>query len=110
MAAISPLITHTIRRFGDWYLDLTPPEATVSGLGYHVYPKRLPPQGWSEPKVVPRYGAMRRSSFTSGAFLCLPAGSCLSGGVSSRLVCAGVVPLRMTWMVGERRSAQVKRG
>jgi hypothetical protein len=31
VAAISPLITHTIRRFGDWYLDLTPPEATVNG-------------------------------------------------------------------------------
>ena len=27
-ATISPLITHTIRRFGDWHLDLTPPEAT----------------------------------------------------------------------------------
>lgn len=31
VAAISPLITHTIRRFGDWHLDLTPPEATVDG-------------------------------------------------------------------------------
>jgi hypothetical protein len=26
LATISPLITHTIRRFGDWHLDLTPPE------------------------------------------------------------------------------------
>jgi len=25
LATISPLITHTIRRFGDWHLDLTPP-------------------------------------------------------------------------------------
>ena len=30
-ATISPLITHTIRRFGDWHLDLTPPEATGDG-------------------------------------------------------------------------------
>ena len=25
LATISPLIRHTIRRFGDWHLDLTPP-------------------------------------------------------------------------------------
>ena len=24
VATLSPLITHTIRRFGDWHLDLTP--------------------------------------------------------------------------------------
>jgi hypothetical protein len=27
LATISPYITHTIRRFGDWVLDLSPPEA-----------------------------------------------------------------------------------
>jgi hypothetical protein len=27
LATVSPYITHTIRRFGDWHLDLTPPEA-----------------------------------------------------------------------------------
>jgi hypothetical protein len=26
LATISPYITHTIRRFGDWVLDLSPPE------------------------------------------------------------------------------------
>ena len=26
-SAIAPYITHTIRRFGDWVLDLSPPEA-----------------------------------------------------------------------------------
>ncbi|MGH3636541.1 MAG: Tn3 family transposase [Mycobacterium sp.] len=31
VATLSPLITHTIRRFGDWHLDLTPPEATGDG-------------------------------------------------------------------------------
>ncbi|MEV0704598.1 Tn3 family transposase, partial [Saccharopolyspora sp. NPDC050389] len=28
LATISPYITHTIRRFGDWVLDLSPPDAT----------------------------------------------------------------------------------
>ena len=27
LATIAPYITHTIRRFGDWVLDLSPPEA-----------------------------------------------------------------------------------
>ena len=27
LATIAPDITHTIRRFGDWVLDLSPPEA-----------------------------------------------------------------------------------
>jgi len=27
LATISPYITHTIRRFGDWVLDLSPPDA-----------------------------------------------------------------------------------
>ena len=27
LATIAPYITHTIRRFGDWVLDLFPPEA-----------------------------------------------------------------------------------
>jgi hypothetical protein len=31
VATLSPLITSTIRRFGDWHLDLTPPEATGDG-------------------------------------------------------------------------------
>lgn len=26
LATISPYITHTIRRFGDWVLDLSPPD------------------------------------------------------------------------------------
>ena len=39
MATLSPLITHTIRRFGDWHLDLTPPEAT--GDGHLALPQRV---------------------------------------------------------------------
>ena len=31
VATLSPLITHTIRRFGDWHLDLTPPETAGDG-------------------------------------------------------------------------------
>ncbi|MGB7798563.1 MAG: Tn3 family transposase [Pseudonocardiaceae bacterium] len=31
LATVSPLITHTIRRFGDWHLDLTPPEPGGDG-------------------------------------------------------------------------------
>ena len=31
VATLSPLITSTIRRFGDWHLDLTPPETTGDG-------------------------------------------------------------------------------
>ncbi len=30
LATVSPLITHTVRRFGDWHLDLTPPEPPVT--------------------------------------------------------------------------------
>jgi DNA-binding CsgD family transcriptional regulator len=30
LATVSPLITHTVRRFGDWRLDLTPPEAPAA--------------------------------------------------------------------------------
>jgi hypothetical protein len=30
LATVSPLITRTIRRFGDWHLDLTPPEDVVA--------------------------------------------------------------------------------
>ncbi|MYS80797.1 hypothetical protein GTZ85_11385 [Streptomyces sp. SID5474] len=29
-ATVSPLITRTIRRFGDWHLDLTPPKDVVA--------------------------------------------------------------------------------
>jgi TnpA family transposase len=29
LATVTPYITHTVRRFGDWHLDLTPPEAPV---------------------------------------------------------------------------------
>jgi len=39
VATLSPLITHTIRRFGDWHLDLTPPEAT--GDGHLALPQRV---------------------------------------------------------------------
>jgi TnpA family transposase len=31
VATLSPLITSAIRRFGDWHLDLTPPETTGDG-------------------------------------------------------------------------------
>jgi hypothetical protein len=27
LATVTPYTTHTVRRFGDWHLDLTPPEA-----------------------------------------------------------------------------------
>jgi hypothetical protein len=30
LATVSPLITRTIRRFGDWHLDLTPPKDVVA--------------------------------------------------------------------------------
>lgn len=30
LATVSPLITRTIRRFGDWHLDLTPPEDVIA--------------------------------------------------------------------------------
>ncbi|MCX5114944.1 hypothetical protein OOK13_42200 [Streptomyces sp. NBC_00378] len=30
LATISPLITRTIRRFGDWHLDLTPPKDVIA--------------------------------------------------------------------------------
>ncbi|MBD0742531.1 hypothetical protein [Streptomyces sp. CBMA152] len=30
LATLSPLITRTIRRFGDWNLDLTPPKYVVA--------------------------------------------------------------------------------
>jgi len=36
LATVTPLITHTIRRFGDWHLDLTPPEP--GGDGHLVVP------------------------------------------------------------------------
>ncbi|HEY3690708.1 MAG TPA: hypothetical protein VGL46_10430 [Pseudonocardiaceae bacterium] len=29
LATVTSYITHTVRRFGDWHLDLTPPEAPV---------------------------------------------------------------------------------
>ena len=31
LATVTPLITHTVRRFGDWHLDLTPPEPGGDG-------------------------------------------------------------------------------
>jgi hypothetical protein len=31
------LIRHTIRRFGDWHLDLTPPPLGEAHLRYHDY-------------------------------------------------------------------------
>ncbi|MEU7912897.1 hypothetical protein [Microbispora bryophytorum] len=30
LATVSPLTTRTIRRFGDWHADLTPPEDVVA--------------------------------------------------------------------------------
>ncbi|WP_261558713.1 hypothetical protein [Frankia tisae] len=30
LATVSPLIMRTIRRFGNWYLDLTPPKDVVA--------------------------------------------------------------------------------
>ncbi|MGW0964556.1 hypothetical protein ACWD4K_37605, partial [Streptomyces gelaticus] len=30
LATVSPLITRTIRRFGDWHLDLTPPKDVIA--------------------------------------------------------------------------------
>jgi hypothetical protein len=29
LATITPYNTHTVRRFGDWHLDLTPPETAA---------------------------------------------------------------------------------
>ena len=48
VATLSPLITSTIRRFGDWHLDLTPPETTGDGrLAVPVdrHPMRQGPTG-----------------------------------------------------------------
>jgi hypothetical protein len=36
LATVTPLITHTVRRFGDWHLDLTPPEP--GGDGHRAMP------------------------------------------------------------------------
>jgi hypothetical protein len=30
LATVTPYITHIVRRFGDWHLDLTPSEAPVA--------------------------------------------------------------------------------
>jgi TnpA family transposase len=43
VATLSPLITHTIRRFGDWHLDLTPPEATGDARLAVPVNRRRPP-------------------------------------------------------------------
>ena len=48
LATISPLIRHTIRRFGDWHLDLTPPppgEAHLALPRLHPPHRRRPHQG-----------------------------------------------------------------
>ena len=48
LATIAPYITHTIRRFGDWVLDLSPPEATpVTAL--NLAPGALFPGGRYDP-------------------------------------------------------------
>ena len=41
LATVSPYITNTIRRFGNWTLNLTPPDQT-------------PPPAWSAPPRTPR--------------------------------------------------------
>jgi TnpA family transposase len=52
VATLSPLITHTIRRFGDWHLDLTPPETTGDGrLAVPVDRHRPPAPAKSHPEV-----------------------------------------------------------
>lgn len=51
LATISPYITHTIRRFGDWVLDLSPPERQpVTALD--LVPGALFPGGISSPPVL----------------------------------------------------------
>jgi hypothetical protein len=48
LATIAPYITHTIRRFGDWVLDLSPPEAApVTAL--NLAPGALFPGGRFDP-------------------------------------------------------------
>ena len=48
LATIAPNITHTIRRFGDWVLDLSPPEAApVTAL--NLAPGALFPGGRFDP-------------------------------------------------------------
>jgi hypothetical protein len=48
LATIAPYITHTIRRFGDWVLDLSPPEAApVTAL--NLAPGVLFPGGRFDP-------------------------------------------------------------
>jgi hypothetical protein len=32
LATVTPLITHTVRRFGDWHLDLTHPNPVVMAI------------------------------------------------------------------------------
>jgi len=44
LATITPYITHRIRRFGDWVLDLTPPEV-VSVTRLDLVPGALFPGG-----------------------------------------------------------------
>ena len=49
LATISPYITHTIRRFGDWVLDLSPPDAApVTRLD--LVPGALFPGGIARPR------------------------------------------------------------
>ena len=50
LATISPYITHTIRRFGDWVLDLSPPEAvpvtTLDLVPGALFPGDASPAAW----------------------------------------------------------------
>src|SRR5271165_4836303 len=48
LATIAPYITHTIRRFGDWVLDLSPPEA-VPVTALNLAPGALFPGGRFDP-------------------------------------------------------------
>lgn len=84
LATISPYITHTIRRFGDWVLDLSPPDAapvtmldrvrcsraTSSRRQQHLLPPRRVGGSASAPRRVPDshhpLGAAMSPGHTSG--------------------------------------------
>ncbi|MEU6641704.1 Tn3 family transposase [Saccharomonospora sp. NPDC046836] len=62
LATISPYITHTIRRFGDWVLDLSPPEAvpvtTLDLVPGALFPGDITP---AAPTAAPAWRTARGS-------------------------------------------------
>jgi TnpA family transposase len=66
LATISPYITHTIRRFGDWVLDLSPPDAApVTRLDLvpgALFPGGIAPAAAPVATAVPRKPGRRATS------------------------------------------------